>query len=154
MATNEGEQNNANIVKEVSDAREEIVSELKNVMQRFNDPVFIGSLLYRTVAEKENTNRLLKNIFARLDSLDERLKQLEQKPERPPVGPKPEILPEIDERIVEFVRSRGRVCAEDVQKALKYRGKNAASSRMNRLFQQGILEKAQAGRKVYYTLRE
>jgi hypothetical protein len=39
-----------------------------------------------------------------------------------------------------------------VRRALNYRGTNAASARMNKLFEKGVLDKEQVGRKVYYVL--
>ena len=62
------------------------------------------------------------------------------------------ILSPIDEKIIQMIRTRGPVCAEDIQKELKYKGQNAASARLARLANMNILKKKQAGRRVYYTL--
>lgn len=63
------------------------------------------------------------------------------------------MLSPIDEQIVSMIRAGGAVRAEDVRIKFKYRGKNAASSRMNRLWSMGVLEKQQAGREVYYKIK-
>jgi len=69
------------------------------------------------------------------------------------IGGREVLLGSTDERIVGFVGSRGAVCAQDVQTQFKYKGKNAASARLNKLASMGVLEKQQAGRRVYYRLR-
>ncbi|MFH1307115.1 MAG: winged helix-turn-helix domain-containing protein [Candidatus Micrarchaeota archaeon] len=63
------------------------------------------------------------------------------------------LLSSIDEQIVEMIRARSAVCAEDVRARFKYKGKNAASARLSRLYELGILEKQQAGRRVYYRMK-
>ena len=63
------------------------------------------------------------------------------------------LLAPVDEQILHLIRARGRVCASDVQIQFKYKGKNAASARLSRLYELGLLEKAQAGRTVYYRMR-
>ena len=64
------------------------------------------------------------------------------------------LLPEVDEQIVSFVKRKRHVNAEDVQKEFAYKGTNAASSRLNRLVREGVLQKKQVGRKVVFTLIE
>ena len=63
------------------------------------------------------------------------------------------LLSSTDEQMVNLLRARGAVCAEDVRAHFKYKGKNAASARLNRLAGLGVLEKQQAGRRVYYRMR-
>jgi len=41
-------------------------------------------------------------------------------------------------------------CAEDIKREMNYRGRNAASARLNRLHKQGLLDRYQLGHKVYY----
>ena len=131
---------------------ETVRHEMMEVAQKAKDPVFLATLMNRVTNERENTNRILKNIFARLDALDMRLRQLEGKGEaRKPQGPRPPtLLPEVDYEILEFARQKGRVCAAEVKKKFNYRGVNAACARLNKLFEQGMMEKKQVGRKVFY----
>lgn len=63
------------------------------------------------------------------------------------------MLAPADQQIVQMIGLRGAVCAEDVRSEFKYKGKNAASARLSRLFELGLLEKSQAGHTVYYRLR-
>lgn len=142
----------------VSEARDEIRREAASILDKLDDPVVIGALMHRTVAEKENTNRILKNIsemFERLTSkmsmLEGRIARLEQRA-MPSVlaHPQERLLGDVDDEVLTFVRERGRACAAEVQKRFNYRGTNAASARLSRLYELGLLEKQQAGRKVYY----
>ncbi|MFN3909844.1 MAG: hypothetical protein ACK4J0_01250 [Candidatus Anstonellaceae archaeon] len=61
------------------------------------------------------------------------------------------MLSPIDEEILQIIRQRGAVCAQDIQKELSYKGQNAASARLARLASLNILKKHQAGRRVYYS---
>ncbi len=59
-------------------------------------------------------------------------------------------LSSLDTKILQTVQLLDMACAEDVQKRMSYKGKNAASARLNRLYHQGLLERYQLGHKVYY----
>ncbi|HNT60922.1 MAG TPA: hypothetical protein PKJ97_03020 [Candidatus Bilamarchaeaceae archaeon] len=124
-----------------SGLREKISSDIQQHAEKFKDPVVLGELVYQLIEERENTNRILKTLLARLDSLEQRL-----------AGGKGEeaLIPETDEKIMEFVRSRGKATAEEVQAEFGYKGKNGASSRLNRLGSLGLLSKRQVGRKVFF----
>ncbi len=118
---------------------EEMKEAFEKIKQSTNDPVAIGNLLYIMAEERASTNLLLKEINAKLDKIISGSEK-----------PKNEnVLSEIDNEIVSFIGS-GRVCAENVQKKFKYKGSNAASSRLNRLCDAGILRKFQVGRKVFF----
>ncbi len=137
------------IAKEVKETKDEIIDELTKDIAKLKDPLVVASIMYTATREKENTNRILKNINAKLELLEEKIRKLEETGgERRPAPQM--LLPEIDEQIVEYVKAKGKACAEEVQKEFKYKGRNAASARLNALFAQGMLEKAQVGRKVYY----
>jgi len=144
------EANVAELRKEIS-ARNE---RLKGLAEKLSDPVYIAGMMLAVQNERENTNRILKNIYAELErvrALEARVSALEGSVdgEHAEAG----MLPEVDEKIVEFIRAKRKACAEDVQKKFSYKGKNAASARLNRLYSLGVLNKAQAGRKVFYLVR-
>lgn len=121
---------------------EEIENEAKRVAKKLKEePLLLGALLAKLVEERENTNRLLKTLIARLEAIERKLGMEEEKEI---------ILSEIDEVLMGFVKESGKVTAEDVQKKFNYKGKNAASQRLNRLYEAGLLKKKQAGKKVYY----
>lgn len=126
--------------------RNEIKSDLQQHIQKFNDPVVLGEMLYKLLEERENTNRILKNIMTKLETL-------EAKGIRAPEMSKGEqevILPEIDEEIMKFIKDTGKVTAELVRAQCKYKGKNAASARLNKLCTLGLLRKTQVGKKVFF----
>jgi hypothetical protein len=62
------------------------------------------------------------------------------------------LIPRADAKIITFIQQshRSMACAEDVRKAMGYKGKNAASSRLNRLAEKGLLERTRVGHTVYY----
>lgn len=148
------------------------VSNISADLSKFRDPVIQGSLLFKLQQERENSNRLLKSILdtleTRLARMEERIGEMERKmgatPQAASSAPHTSaisqnsaedlLLPSVDSDIVSFIRSKGTVCAEDVRVHFRYKGKNAASSRLNHLFELGVLEKRQAGRVVYYKMRQ
>jgi len=122
----------------------EVRKDLETNMAKFRDPVVLGELVYRLLEERENTNRMLKNILAKLDALEAKGMNTA------PVPAMERILPEVDEQIMSFIREKGRCTAEDVRAEFHYKGKNAACARLNRLCDVGLLQKQQAGKKVYF----
>ena len=119
--------------------KNEIKSDLEENMGKFQDPIVLGELVYKLLEERENTNRILKNVLARLDEL-EKGTPMEEKT----------LLPEVDEQILGFVKEQGKVTAENVREKFEYKGKNAASARLNKLCGIGLLKKKQVGKKVYF----
>jgi hypothetical protein len=119
-------------------------SQIRGMEGKLNDPVFVAGIMLAAQNERENTNRILKNIYAEIG----RLKALIGAQEA--AAPAVAMLSQIDEQLVELARRKKRICAEDARKEFGYRGKNAASARLNRLYDAGILNKTHAGRKVYY----
>lgn len=51
---------------------------------------------------------------------------------------------------MQIIQISGMSCADDIKKQMSYRGRNAASARLNRLYKIGLLERYQLGHKVYY----
>lgn len=129
--------------------RNEIKQDLEKNLAKFSDPVVIGEMLYKLLEERENTNRILKNILGKLDALEGKYGQSKEIQEiREETGDV--LLPDIDESILTFVKELGKATAEDVRKKFNYKGKNAASARLNRLFELQLLEKKQVGKKVFF----
>ncbi len=136
--------------------REQIRKDLELHLEKFQDPVVLGELVFRLLEERENTNRLFKTLIQRLERLEQRLSALEGQADRIPSSERSShgspLLPEVEERILMFVKERGKVTAEEVRKAFGYKGRNAASARLNHLYRLGLLKKAQVGRKVVFML--
>lgn len=122
--------------------REQIGKDVAENLKKFEDPVVLGELVYRLLEERENTNRLLKTLLAKIETLEAKVGK-EAREER--------MLPEVDEAIVSFLKE-GPKTAEDVRVKFGYRGKNAASARLNRLHDLGVVVKKHVGKKVYFLL--
>ncbi len=125
----------------------EVRSDLEYHLTKFQDPVILGEMTYRLLEERENTNRLLKSILQKLEGIEAKMgsanhPQLEKANDV--------ILPEIDEQILGFIKKIGKATSEDVRAKFNYRGTNAASSRLNRLFEMNLLQKQQVGKKMYF----
>ena len=138
-------------------ASEEILAVEKEIA-KLRDPTVHAALQYLSVREKENSNRLLKNIYARLDQLEAQLKTIETKIGKTgtrraepsaPVVPVP-ILAEVDQRIVSFIKEHGPTSAEAIQAEFRYKGRNAACARLSKLATLGKLVKQRAGKVIYY----
>ncbi|MCC7571351.1 hypothetical protein KO465_08540 [Candidatus Micrarchaeota archaeon] len=126
-----------------------IVEKHSEVIEKLNDPVVLGLMVAQLVEERENTNRILKNLMARLEKLENVIQKHGLEKE---IVDEELILPEIDQNIVDFISQNGKVTAKDVKKEFNYKGTNAASARLNRLCNISLLTKKQAGRKVYFML--
>jgi DNA-binding transcriptional ArsR family regulator len=61
-------------------------------------------------------------------------------------------ISEIDKRILQAIQRLDLACADDIKKAMSYKGRNAASARLKRLEKDRLIERYQLGRKVYYRL--
>lgn len=61
-------------------------------------------------------------------------------------------ISEIDKRILQAIQRLDLACADDIKKAMGYKGRNAASARLKRLEKDKLIERHQLGRKVYYRL--
>jgi hypothetical protein len=131
----------------------QIRSDLETNMEKFRDPIILGELAYRLTEERENTNRLLKNILQKLEALENRLASPESDTAHMEVAHPSgmeDLLPEIDEQIISFLKDAGKVTAEEVRVKFNYRGKNAACARLNRLFDMGLIQKRQVGKKMFF----
>lgn len=56
----------------------------------------------------------------------------------------------LDAQIMQIIQIRGLTTADDIRKQMNYKGRNAASARLNKLYKQGLLERYQLGHKVFY----
>jgi len=128
----------------------EIRGDLEQNLDKFRDPVVLGEMVFRLLEERENTNRMLKTLVARIESLEGRLSGSAIGEEGPAEAIDSPLLPEIDEQIISLIREQGKASAEDVRLRFGYKGKNAASARLNRLCSMGLLRKKQAGKKVFF----
>ncbi len=130
----------------------EVQKDLEQNLDKFRDPVVLGEMVYRLLEERENTNRLLKTVIQRLEAIEAKMGPEAKAPVASPAAAalSEPLLPEVDEEIMRFLREAGKVTAEEVRAKFNYKGKNAASARLNRLCDIGLLQKQQVGKKVYF----
>jgi len=142
----------------IEEMRNEILSPLESDIHKLRDPVVLAALMHTAATERENTNRLLKTLIERLDAkfaeVDARLASMESGVRAPTAAEEEVLLPSVDEEILRFVKEKRHVSAEEVRRRFGYKGKNAASSRLNRMFELGLLEKRQVGRAVLYSAKK
>ncbi len=112
------------------------------------------TILKYLINESKTTTTLLKNISDRLgyleDSKDAEYEQDDQTLLQGNRLMRYQPLSELDAKIMQIIQIRGMACADDIMKEMTYKGRNAASARLNRLYKQGLLERWQLGHKVYY----
>jgi len=138
-----------------------IVGDYQAFKESIKDPALTTAYYLSKISdEKSSFNLVLREINAKLDRLaflEKRVAQLEEMLEKNSVekvavaaSPNREVVADIDQDIIAFVKESGKVIAQDVADKFGYKGKNAACARLNRLATAGLLSKKQAGRKVYY----
>jgi len=137
---------------------EEIVGNLSDTMKDMSDPMAIATMLFTLAEERKSSNLVIRDINAKFDSILQklgdisvRIQEMEEKAAQPTAIER--VTSEISDRdkeIMEYVVQNKRVCAEDIQAKFQYRGSNAASARLSKLFKDNLLEKVYVGRKVYY----
>ncbi len=139
----------------------ELTHDLSAAMGEVEDSVRIGAMLYTIAEEKKSSNLVVReingkfdNIMEKLDKLTHQLSELNNKlGEKEAAKEEIQLLSGRDQEILDFVSKNKKVCADEIKEKYKYRGRNAASARLSRLFKDGLLEKDYAGRKVYYKVR-
>ncbi len=142
-----------------SDFHNEVAQDIKRVYELYTkDPLVNGVLLFKLLEERENTNRVMKTLLRRIEELERKLGLSASSTPSLPSNTQlkkehiEEMLSEADEKIVSFIKKNGKMTAKEVAKEMGYKGANAASARMNRLYEAGILKKKRIGKKVYFFL--
>lgn len=137
--------------KELQTLKNEI-SQLQNRKETVSAESTVSSLMRQLVEERERSNKLLTEITEKIGKME---KEIDERYEEEP-APEYDILNRevalsgLDARILDFVQSRGMICADDLMEFMGYKGRNAACSRLNKLHKQGIVERYQLGHKVFY----
>ncbi|MFA4855508.1 MAG: BlaI/MecI/CopY family transcriptional regulator [archaeon] len=150
----EGLFGDAEELKKISPKFAELSLDLNEISRHCKEPMFLAVLLFKLAEEREKTNKLLAEIHDQFDQIMFKMKTTETAPLQQMGALEPSsILSEQDQMIMHMVQSNGRATAEEIKAELGYKGKNAASQRLNRLFKEGHLRKLQSGRKVLYLAR-
>jgi len=138
-------------VKKLSPKFDELTMDIQDLFQQSKDPFFVAMLLFKLAQEREATNKILTDINDKYDRI-----MLELKTDTSNVKEENSftLLADQDKKIMDLVTKNNAVTASEVQKELDYKGVNAASQRLNKLFKEGYLKKAQSGKKVLYFLKQ
>jgi RNA recognition motif-containing protein len=129
----------------------ELIGGVAHSVKEIQDPVALGAMLYQLAQERKNTNLIIQQLNTKIDSLMGKISDLET---RNFEDSHTASLSDRDMDVLSFVEDRVRVSAEDLRKKFKYRGKNAASARLSKLFHEGRLTKEYIGRKVIYKIKK
>jgi hypothetical protein len=124
------------------------LNDIIQIQERFADPLILSVIMHQLLSERKKTNKILSEMQEKYESLSSLLKERDIKK-----NDEYNILPEVDDRIISYIREKGKVDAEDVQEHFNYKGTNAASQRLNKLTRDKYLTKIQAGRKVYFIVK-
>jgi uncharacterized membrane protein len=138
-------------VKKLDPKFDELTMDLHELFQQSKDPFFVSMLLFKLAQEREATNKILNEINDKFDKmmLEFKTKGLPETREENSFV----LLAEQDKKIMDLVTKKNAVTAGEVQTELNYKGVNAASQRLNKLFKEGYLKKAQSGKKVLYFIK-
>ena len=117
----------------------------------------VTALLKYMVDERERTNRMLEGLTDKIRRLEGALDGMYAATEEKEQSVQPRIidnreipLSELDSQVLDFVQTKGMICADQLKEYMGYKGRNAACTRLNRLYVTGLLERFQLGHKVYY----
>ncbi|MBU2100832.1 winged helix-turn-helix domain-containing protein [Candidatus Micrarchaeota archaeon] len=135
-------------VKKLDPKFDELTMDLHELFQQSKDPFFVSMLLFKLAQEREATNKILSEINDKYDKIMLELKTggtVKVEEEKTFT-----LLADQDKKIMDLVTKKNAVTATEIQKELNYKGVNAASQRLNKLFKEGYLKKAQSGKKVLY----
>lgn len=124
--------------REIEKIKSEWLADIDYDKRQLSDPLALGVLVNRLLEERKKTNEVLEKIFEKLGEVTAREPQTKF------------MLSDVDEKLISHVQRVGKVDAGSVQAVFSYKGKNAASARLNALYQRGLLMKGRAGKKVYY----
>jgi len=124
-----------------------LMFDVKYDKEEFKDPETIGLLLYRLSKERKKTNHLFKEITEKLEEIEKNVQSKETTKE---IEKDKQMLSKTDEKIYDYVQQNGKVDAADVKNEFEYKGRNAASARLNSLYKKGFLNKERVGKRVLY----
>ncbi len=145
-------------LKKIAETRSYEMEQLKTKGRNDESSSNMLMLLKYMMDENKKTTMILKNISDNITMLTADTEQETEAPAEQSYGqvaPQPTKYSEIplsglDSKIIEFIQVKGMACADDIKDLMSYRGRNAASSRLNSLYKRSILQRYQLGHKVYY----
>lgn len=135
-----------------------------NELSKADSPVVTSFLLYHLIKEREQTNVLLHSIDEKLNQMlssreNALVSNTKNQRESEFIGNKDfnesnanevQLLSEQDQKILDLIERKGMLSSSHIKKEMEYKGLNAASQRLNKLFREGYLKKIRAGRKTFF----
>jgi hypothetical protein len=148
-------QKNIANIREKTDKEKELLAE-KERSEETSSNLF--SLIKYMVDENKRTTMLLKSISENMARLESGIRdnsyyeeeEVEDQRQNVVRGAREIPVSWLDAEILKNIQVLGMACADDIKKSMNYKGRNAASMRLNRLYRLGVLDRYQLGRKVYY----
>jgi predicted HTH transcriptional regulator len=134
------------------DTKELGLSDIIQIQEKFKDPLILSVILHQLIEERKKTNKILLQLQEKYDQLQFKVNNSQSKQESENNNTY-NIISEVDDKIISFIRKNQKVDATQIQNEFNYKASNAASQRLNRLVKDGYLKKIQAGRKVYFIVR-
>jgi DNA repair exonuclease SbcCD nuclease subunit len=146
------------LTSDISDLKEGF--EYQDEVEKLNRFLLLAeekaAMMHVISEERKSSNLVVKDIGSKFDQILSRLdriatlleEQAQNREENETIG-----ISDRDEEIIEFIKTKKKVCADDLQDHFSYKGRNAASARLNKLFRDKLVEKIYAGKTVYYMMR-
>ena len=128
--------------KERSAEREEKHESVYHEKRDDENSIHLALAIYELAKQIEDNNRLIKTLIQKVELLELKSRNVSNDI----------ALSEIDKKIIEVIKERERITAEELKEMFNYKGKNAASARLNNLCKIGLLKKMHGGKKVYFML--
>lgn len=140
------------LIEQISPKFSDLTLDLEEITEKSSDPKFLAALLFKLAQERQRTNEILDRIN---DKFDKIMFSLKTGAQETPLHPEQNqnvfhTIAEQDQTILSFIEKEGKATADDIQKVMNYKGLNAASQRLNKLFKEGYLKKVQSGKKVLF----
>ncbi len=127
-----------------------LMFDVKYDKEKFNNPETIGLLMYRLSKQRKETNHLFSEILDKLGEMEKTFKASNTGRVEQSFQVDEKMLSDVDRKIYGYIDERDKVDAAEIKEHLGYKGKNAASARLNSLYKKGYLNKERVGKRVLY----
>ncbi len=139
------------VLKALSPEFASLTLDLADLEPYSDNPMVTAAMLFKLAKDREQTNQHLASMEDKFDQIMFHLKTAPAANQLSPTQQNELRLPsEADQKILDFAQAKGQVSAEEVKAELNYKGLNAASQRLNKLFREGHLSKIRQGKKVHF----
>ncbi len=140
------------IEEELQQIRKELEKITKDSSSEAEGRSFAEVLKYMA-EEREKTNRLLASITEKVQILEKRIDEEDKAAEEGyAIAPNSKEIPlsPVDASIINYIQTKGMACADEIKESMRYKGRNAACARLNKLYRMELLDRFQLGHRVFY----